>query len=136
MLLPLGRVVPPDPGQKWQAFAAASENEDRTRRMVKLVRQNALMNVILPLVLAGAVVIAVVAILVLSGTWAPAIAASGSSACPQAPVLRAQEPIGGSPVAAEHKAGAHVCAPLPTEPGRTSAYGYYAIRGSPRMANR
>ena len=55
--MPLGKLFPPDPPEKWQAFESAARDADQTRRMIRLVVIN-----YIPLILA---IIAAVLVVIL-----------------------------------------------------------------------
>lgn len=57
MLPIIGRIFPSDPPEKWKAIQAALENDDKTRRMLELIRTNSrLVITCLTLVLLTAIV--------------------------------------------------------------------------------
>ena len=41
MIPPLGKLFPADPPAKWPAFAAALEDDEKTRQMRELIKANA-----------------------------------------------------------------------------------------------
>jgi hypothetical protein len=53
VIFPLGRLLPPDPPQKWNAISEALSDDDKTRRLSKLL----VLVVIVPLALVCLVVI-------------------------------------------------------------------------------